>query len=163
MTRAGEPLEFTRYAVAHTGDDCLIWPFARDRHGYGVVHEDGKAKRAHRVICGLAYGPPPSERHVAAHSCGKGHLGCCGANHLRWASISENERDKVSHGTSNRGSRNGRSRLSEAGVLEIAQRADAGERPKDLAAVFHVGYDAVIQIVSGRNWGWLTGRGALHG
>jgi hypothetical protein len=70
-------------------DYCLIWPFATF-NGYGTFLEDGKKRFAHRVICGLKNGPPPTPKHQAAHSCNRGRFGCVNPHHLRWKTQSEN-------------------------------------------------------------------------
>ncbi|CAO0835154.1 HNH endonuclease OS=Streptomyces microflavus OX=1919 GN=Smic_80730 PE=4 SV=1 [Streptomyces microflavus] len=45
---------------------------------------------------------------------------------LRWGSRSENEGDKVQHGTSNRGAGNGWAKLSDDDVREIRRLIGAG-------------------------------------
>lgn len=67
------------WLLAHqdfTGDECLKWPFADDGKGYGVVKVDGRQQYAHRIMCTLVNGEPPTDLHETAHSCGNGHLGC---------------------------------------------------------------------------------------
>jgi hypothetical protein len=94
-----------KWIEAHAGwqgDDCLIWPFSRDAHGYGQLASDRTVRRAHRVMCEIAHGPKPAPGFVAAHTCGKGREGCVNPRHLRWASQKENMADKLLHGTSNR-------------------------------------------------------------
>lgn len=80
--------------VAHEGDDCLIWPFNRNDRGYGQLSMGGKIQRAHRVMCELVHGKPPTSKHQASHSCGNGHLGCVHPKHLRWATNSENQLER---------------------------------------------------------------------
>lgn len=96
--------EFIRStALPYTGSDCLIWPFNTDGHGYGTLNRKGnKQLKAHRVICELVHGSPPTATHQAAHSCGKGHLRCVNPHHLRWATRVENAADKILHGTNRR-------------------------------------------------------------
>jgi len=86
--------------VSHNGDDCLIWPFSRDKKtGYGKVCFRNRYIPASRAMCILAHGEPPKPAYHAAHSCGKAHDGCVNPVHLRWALPSENSQDKVRHGT----------------------------------------------------------------
>lgn len=112
---------FCKLAANHTGeDDCLIWPYGKTSGGYGVTKSaDGKRTTAHRVICEMAHGRPPTENHVAAHSCGNGHLGCVNPHHLRWATCKENSQEMVLHGTSPKGERCGHAKLTDADVREI--------------------------------------------
>lgn len=78
----------------YKGDDCLIWPFSRASDGRGNFGLDGKMHRAHRFMCILVNGPPPTDKHHAAHSCGRGADACVHPEHLSWKTQSENELDK---------------------------------------------------------------------
>lgn len=85
-------------------DECLIWPFyRRDEDGYGRLTQNGRPIGAHRLMCLIAHGKPPSSKHQAAHNCGNGNLGCVNPNHLRWATQTENSADMVIHGTTRKG------------------------------------------------------------
>lgn len=150
----GQAVSFLRRAISYQGDECLIWPFARDAHGRGVVCVEGKTRKVSRVVCESVHGPAPSKRHQGAHSCGNGHIGCVNPKHLRWATISENQMDRVEHGTSNRGERQGRSKLTEAQVREIRRLANTMEASK-IAKMFAVTDGNVRHIVARRSWGWL--------
>jgi hypothetical protein len=90
--------EWLAEQVGYAGDDCLQWPFGRSS-GYGMVKYEGEITYAHRVMCRLAHGEPPTPKHEAAHSCGKGHEGCINPNHLSWKTHAENQRDRIAHGT----------------------------------------------------------------
>lgn len=93
----GEAAPFYRdVVVPYDGDECLIWPYARTPAGYGVL--DGhKIKVVSRRLCEEAYGPPPTPKHHAAHSCGNGHLGCVTRRHLSWKTPKENGADRIAH------------------------------------------------------------------
>ena len=93
-TFKGAPMTFIKDAVGQRTNKCLIWPFARNNRGYGVIN----GLLAHRVVCEIVNGPPPSSDHESAHSCGNGHLGCIAADHLRWATHTENMEDMFLHG-----------------------------------------------------------------
>lgn len=107
--------------VSHTGDACLPWPFARDRKGYGSLGHLGKHYWAHRLMCTLAHGDPPTPKHQAAHECGKGHYGCVNPRHLAWKTTSENQLDRRATGSMNRGRRkNGtETLLSDSQIAQI--------------------------------------------
>ena len=98
-------LEFLLAHKSYTGDDCLIWPNRRNNFGYGEAYVDGKMRRAHRVMCHLVHGAPPTPGHYAAHSCGNGHLACVNPNHLSWKTPSENQQDMVRHGRAKKSGR----------------------------------------------------------
>ena len=156
--RRGESLNWLKDHASYQGDDCLIWPFTRSASGYGVIYIDGKQRQAHREICRIAHGDPPSDDYQSAHSCGKGHEGCVNQRHLRWATAAENQADRVKHGTSSRGSGNGCSILNEGQVYAIRDRIYAGEKQSDIAADFGVSKSTVHLIKTGRNWGWMEER-----
>jgi transcriptional regulator with XRE-family HTH domain len=80
-------------------DWCLIWPFARDKHGRGMLGVNGEHHWAHRFMCRLAHGEPPTPKHTAAHICGMGHDGCVNPWHLDWKTQAENLEDCRAHGT----------------------------------------------------------------
>lgn len=99
-TPPGAPLAFAMAAVDHQGDDCLVWPYAKDRDGYGFLTRNGKYLRATRFVLTLAAGEPPAPDAVAAHlpiACR--NPSCVNPRHLRWATPTENNRDQLIDGT----------------------------------------------------------------
>ena len=152
--RHGEPKRFLNEAMAYTGDDCLLWPYARGRDGYGHIRYGGRPCRVNIVVCEKTHGPPPTSEHEAAHSCGNGHKGCITPAHLGWKTHQENMADKNLHGTSNRGERNGRARLTREQVIEIRSLCRTTAQ-REIAERFRVKESTVYNILSGRNWGWL--------
>jgi hypothetical protein len=94
-------------------DWCLMWPFYRLR-GYGSFGYLGKSYYAHRFMCELVHGKPPTPDHQAAHSCGNGHLGCVNPHHLSWKTQSENQLDCREHGTQAKNKRGTRGKLTMA-------------------------------------------------
>jgi len=153
-TKKGEPMQWMKEHISHTGNECLTWPFATLSNGYGEISRNGSTMGTHRLMCELAHGLAPTEDHQAAHSCGNGHLGCVNPRHLRWATSAENLSDRASHGTLNRGVRNGKAILSEDQVREIKKlKGTLSERK--IAALFNVSRATVNFILSGRNWAWL--------
>lgn len=138
--------------VDHDGDECLIWPFQRYQDsGMPAVKYKGKQGQATRVMCELAHGKPPTPKHQAAHSCGKGHLGCINPNHLRWATAKENAADKVAHGTVVRGERMWQAKLNEAAVRTIRSLAGTVSQA-ELGRRFGVGQNAINKVLRGITW-----------
>lgn len=152
----GEARRFLLDAFVYEGDDCLIWPFNRDDKGYATTKWKGRSARAYRVVCEAAHGAPPTDEHEAAHSCGKGHLGCIAKGHLRWATHLENHGDRIEHGTNNRGESNGNALLNEFSVRRIRELMKEGSRSDDVGAQFGVSRATVNAIVRGENWSWVA-------
>lgn len=136
-------------AINNRSDECLIWPFSKDPHGYGCVRFKGKMSRAHRVVCIKHHGPPPSPTHMAAHSCN--NPSCCNPRHLRWATPKQNQADRVAAGTHSRGENHGNCRLSETDVREI-KSARGIKAQKELADHFGVSPTHICEIQKGRKW-----------
>ena len=165
LRRHGDPLGGTpsrghvwEWLVDHVGhkDDtaCLTWPFARIWNGHGHFRRGGKDRLAHREMCRLAHGEPPTDIHEAAHSCGRAHEGCVNPHHLSWKTPKENHADKLIHGTHNRGARSGSAKLSALQVLQIRGLRGAATQ-KQIAQRFGVGVGAIQAILSGKTWVWL--------
>lgn len=144
-----------RDRVDYSGSECLIWPFGRRANGYGHLRFGGNRKSwsAHRVMCELAYGPPPFPKAVVSHTCGKGGDGCVNPKHLEWATQRENLALKTVHGTRQIGSKNGFAKLNEEQVRSIKTSEEQGV---ELARKFGVSTCAISAIRVGRNWGWLN-------
>jgi len=148
--------QWVEAAAKITQQDCLIWPFCVSERGYGKFRADGWTQRAHRAVCELAHGPAPQDKPHAAHRCG--NRLCCNPAHLYWATASENQLDRVAHGTSNRGKRQWMAALSEEQVLQICALLDQGRGHTSIGRDFGVSRNAIRAIDIGNNWGWLTGR-----
>jgi hypothetical protein len=146
---------FFEVVVPYDADECLFWPFSRGAQGYGEMRYQGKLRIIPRFLCEIVHGKPPTPKHQAAHRCGKGAQGCCNSRHLYWATRSENEQDKLAHGTSNRGSRNGKARLTEDDVREI-RRLVPHANLKVIAEMFGVSRLTISAIANGQNWTWLA-------
>lgn len=159
MLRYGNPLlgkkiikrGFTKeWIVNHINykeEDCLIWPFARDDHGYGRCGRE----KANRIMCTMVYGEKPSNNHEVAHTCGKGHTGCINPIHLRWATKKENMTDKIVHGTENKGERNGKSILSTDQIKEIRNLHPTLSYSK-IAKKYSVATSTISDVVKKRRW-----------
>lgn len=151
----GAPLNFLLdRAFVYDGDECLIWPFARTDAGYGHLWVGGVLEYAHRLTCIEENGEPPSPTAEAAHSCGRGHLGCVTRRHLRWATPSQNSADRLLHDTHNRGSRHANAKLKEADVQQI-RRLSSTTDAAELSLIYGVSVSNIYLILSGGSWSWL--------
>lgn len=149
-----DPAEFLVGLVGTSIEDCIPWPFLRDRDGYGRVQFRGKGWPASRAMCAIAHGDPPAEGLHAAHRCGKGHLGCVNPNHLRWATPKENQRDRIGHGTRVLGEQWRMRKLTEEQVRHIRRLARSLSH-EGLAKRFGVSTSTISDINTGKTWKWL--------
>lgn len=151
-TSNGDPARFLRdVAFVYPGDDCLRWPFSDNGGGYGTIRIRGNMRLVSRIVCERVHGAAPTQSHEAAHSCGKGHEGCCNPKHLRWATHADNLMDRIAHGTSNAGERHGLAKLSSQAVSEI--RAAAPETPlSELAHRYGVSISCVDLVRRRVTW-----------
>lgn len=137
--------------VNHQGEDCLKWPFGGEsKSGRGALKFSGARGWAHRIMCTLAHGEPPTPEHTAAHECGKGHDGCVNPRHLKWKTQKENNADCAKHGTSPKHHDGNRGRLTADQVAQI--RGSRGVKTqRELAALFEVSEGAINDIWRGRS------------
>ncbi|MEO6532853.1 MAG: helix-turn-helix domain-containing protein [Pseudolysinimonas sp.] len=142
--------------MSYEGDECLIWPFNRNTHGYATVGVHGRRRIVSRMVCQMGRGEPPSPDHEAAHSCGHGAEGCVAKRHLSWKTHTANEHDKVEHGTVNRGTRNGGAKITEADARMVLTLSTDGLSQRKIAERFGISQGTVSKIVRGEKWGWIV-------
>lgn len=154
--RAPTHMDWLIEAVNRDTAECIDWPFGKT-NGYGVIRVAGRTTGAHRHACEMAHGPAP-EGHEAAHGCGR--RACVNPAHLRWATPTENQADRLGHGTHNRGERCGIHKLTEAEVREIRTLVAAGHRQRALAARFGVSQVTISNVINRVSWAWLDAEAA---
>jgi hypothetical protein len=106
-------------------------------------------------MCIMAHGEPELQGLEAAHSCGKGSSGCVNPLHLSWKTTQDNERDKIEHGTTNRGERHGCHKLTEDQV-RLIRKTKGTVSSSDMAMKFGVSSSTVDGIRAMRTWAWLS-------
>lgn len=162
--RHGDPLfssrggttEFLARALATETDACIVWPYYKNEGGYAKMKSARKVTFISRLVCKNAYGRPPSSKHEAAHSCG--NPPCINKRHLRWATPRENQADRVAHGTTNRGTRNGNAKLNECDVLNIRNEyAKGGISYEALGKFFAVSKNVISCAVRRKTWPHVAG------
>lgn len=154
-TPNGEPERYyLEEVITYEGDDCLLWPYARNNYGYGHMWFEGRDSVISRLVCEEANGPPPSPKHEAAHSCGQGSAGCVTKGHVRWAIHIDNEADKRLHGTTNRGENNGCAKLSQDDV-ETIRALEGKQTQQAIADAYGLQQAHVSNIQRGKRWAWL--------
>lgn len=140
----------------HRGEECLLWEKFGFSGGFAHGFIDGKFRSITRYVCEKVYGPSPGPEYQAAHSCGMAHIGCVNASHLRWATRKENEADKLTHGTSQRGFSSGLAVLTEEDVRRIKTMIADGFQNKEIAEKYSVDGSTISNIKTGKNWSWVT-------
>lgn len=151
MTKHGALHQWILDHVDHAGDECLPWPFGRNKQGYGFATINGKQGVANREMCRLAHGEPPSPDHDAAHTCRGASSGCINPNHLKWKTRKENMADKRADGTHYAGSRHFMAKLTDKDVAAIrAMVPFAYGDIKRVAAQYRVSPVTIRRVVTGR-------------
>jgi hypothetical protein len=128
------------------------------RHGYPMTSlcKDGKTHQAtvSRLVLMAFVGHPPPGRPYACHNNGQpANNRLC---NLRWGSNAENQADRVTHGTSNRGAANGRAKFTEDDVRHIRSLLTDGLSQTYIAGEYGVDPSAISNIKRGRNWGHVA-------
>ena len=154
-TPPGKPARyFDNVVVKYAGDDCLVWPFARGDHGYGLIVREKRNISVSRLVCEVIHGPPNAPNLEAAHACGRGHLGCVAPRHLSWKTPKENQNDRIEHDTHARGERNTSAKLTREQVRQI--RSLCGTHfQREIGTMFGVSLTTVNQIHHRKTWTWL--------
>jgi len=135
-------------------DTCWLWIAGCNTNGHGQFKYNGKPILAHRFSLLLAGHTIPEEMCVchAPHSiCG--HRNCVNPQHLRVDTMAANNRDRIADGTSPRGTKNPKNKLTEEQVREIRRRCT--ENKKELAEEFGVCKYTIIKIIHRSTWIWL--------
>ncbi len=124
-------------------------------NGYLLVdlRVNGKRKynRVHRLVAYSFIGLPPTPRHEIRHFDGNKQNN--NSNNLCWGTRKDNEYDKIRHNKTNRGQRNGRSKLTECQVVEIRKLLlQDNLLQRQIAAIFNVSRMTISDIKGGRSW-----------
>jgi hypothetical protein len=119
------------------------------------LHCDGKAKTfdVHRLVAITYLGEIPKDLNVC-------HInGDCKDNrleNLRIDTRSNNERDKVLHGTSNRGAKNGMNKHHVQTIIAIKHALKDGVSSAEISRIFEIPSSQIRNIKNGYKWSWLT-------
>jgi hypothetical protein len=108
--------------------------------------EKGHTAQVHDLICAAWHGPRPTDRHRVRHiDEDRTHNS---PDNLAWGEPGEVPRS----GGGATGEAHGRSKLTDADVLQVLAYAAAGERPADIARHKHVHPTTISGIVARRLW-----------
>lgn len=135
-------------------DACHPWMGATFR-GYGYFTISSTPKRtilAHRMALMLKLGRDLPVNEVTRHSNQCTTKACCNEEHLSEGTHADNVHDRDAGGRTARGSRHGKSRLTEAQAAEAKRRAAAGEPHASVARSFGVSATCIWSIATNRTW-----------
>lgn len=153
----------SRYRISSDGDVVSLWGAiprvlkgGTDKDGYRkfvLIDDEGRRRYVRRAIlvCTAFHGPRPLGMTVRHYPDGTPTNDA--AANLSWAPHSVNCRDKLEHGTAQRGTRNGNATITE----EAARRIKAMRDMPATAVAAEVGCTKAVvnNIRYGNSWGWL--------
>lgn len=116
--------------------------------GYCLVDLRAKRKRKyhriHRLVAFAFIGTQPTLKHEIRHIC---------VDNLIWGTRKDNEHDKIRHNKTNRGQRNGRSKLTLEQVIQIKQLLLQGDLlQRQIANIFSVTRMTISDIKCKKSW-----------
>lgn len=127
-----------------------------------ILYKKNKRKwiHTHRLVLETFIGPCPKEmqcRHLDGNPLNNK------LSNLKWGTSSENTQDAIKHKTrfqpDNKGSKNGKSKLTDIRVMEIKHLLASGISQIQIAKRFHVDPSTICDINLGKTWRhirWLT-------
>lgn len=134
-------------------------------HSVSIYHFGLKLSRTvHGLVCRAWYGAPPPGMFQVRHLDGNPYNNTPG--NLRWGDQSENEYDKVRHGThgGNRGEKHGSAKLTNEDVREIRRLyADGTLNQYELADQYGVAQSVISQIWTRQLWSHLKDEEVRNG
>jgi HNH endonuclease len=138
--------------------DCVIWPRAKDRKGYGAVYLDGKMRKAHRVAWEKHHGQTVPDGLMVMHHCD--NPPCVNPDHLFTGTAADNTADMMAKGRHRIGVRlhgedNPAAKITQDGVREIRALRSQGLSLRKIAAQFGIVNAQVGNIARGKHWGWV--------
>ena len=140
-------------SAAGPNGDCWEWQAYLNARGYGVINVFGKLDLAHRISWAFAFDRKVPDGMCVCHSCDNPK--CVNPAHL-WIGTNRdnvNDRQRKGRHTPCRGTQNGKSKLSEAEVLQI--RASTGSHA-ELSRQFGVTHQVIRAIRVGQIWRHLS-------
>jgi len=131
-------------------ETCWLWTGCKNNCGYGQIRVNGQMHKAHRVSWILSGNTIP-EGHIIRHKCL--NKNCVNPEHLETGTQAENMADKIRDGTTNRGIKCPKVKLTEEQVRQIRVRVD--ETQALLAEEYGVNQTTICHIINRKSWGWL--------
>lgn len=125
-------------------------PSVVTKYGHSQVMLRGRMKLSvHRLVLEAFLGPCP-ELMEGCHN--DGDASNNRLENLRWDTKKNNHADKIRHGTSSRGERQGRHKLTSEEVRKVRKLHQDGCSIKSLSASFGVATATIYSIVNRKTW-----------
>lgn len=119
------------------------------------IGPDGKMHtrtvNVHSIVCEAFHGAKPTGMHEVAH--GNGIRTDNRSTNLRWATRSENQRDRIQHGTYQYGELNPNSKLGKNDVIFIRENASLGSI--ELSRRYGISERSIRKIIDRSRWGHI--------
>lgn len=130
-------------------DGCWMWQGATAAHsGHGMFRAGRRNVLAHRFMYEYWHRKELGPNDFVLHDCG--HAACVNPSHLYLGTQLQNMRDRDRHGTTARGERSGKAKLTNDQATEIRQRyAAGGVSMQRLAAEYKVGNTTIRSVIKG--------------
>lgn len=125
---------------------CWEWIGTIDKNGYGKVQFLKTEYRAHRAMWQLTNGDIPGGLRVCHHC---DNPTCCNPSHLFLGTDKDNHADCKAKGRNVKGTKHGRSKLTEKDVLEIRASSDT---QTELARQYGVTQSQIWSICHHHTW-----------
>lgn len=150
--RPGDP-ETRFWRFVNKTDSCWLWTSALNEHGYGVFHNPGGERLAHRFSLSLVIGPIPSALGVL-HDCPDGDLpACVRPDHLWCGDQDANMGDAAFKERTSRGEHRPNAKLTELEVREIRRLYTTRTwSQRDLGVLFRISHQVISDILNGHTW-----------
>lgn len=127
---------------------------ALDGHGYEIlslcVGSTKKTFTVHKIVMLAFRGKRPADKHCIAH--GDGNKRNNKLENLRYATFTENNQDKLLHGTHLEGEAHHRSKLDNQKVARIRKLHEDGVNQKEISRMINVSHSAVNCVVNRKTW-----------
>lgn len=158
-------------ALRATTNDCILWQWAKQPGGYGIITKNKRNFNVTRVVMARIHGDLP-QGHVVAHKCD--NPACFNPKHLFIGTPADNVRDMINKGRNPKGSihwaarmpervlrgeKVGTSKLTQSDVEQIRNdyRPGSAGHPSEfslsgLSRKYGVSFQTIHKIVKNQRW-----------
>lgn len=134
-----------------TNNDCKEWLLGKRSGGYGSVRWDGTHFSVHRLVYNLAHPDEDITNLFIRHRCD--NPSCINPEHLESGTPQDNTDDMISKERNAKGSKHGRSKLTEGQILQIRHLYSFGNITyKELGRIYNIDFSTVGKIIKKRRW-----------